>query len=168
MGWKEILKQENVPADMQYVDKYDMRQYQIDHLIESALDKDRLEDFYKERLDSILTGEQRGIRNLNQQLSQFPDEEKHLFVYPVAAAVKREILKDEPLLDKLIRKFRHYFAFEFQSRNGFEGGLYNEWDEKGPQIFEGIKKDTMDFFEEHLTTQKYVDVARDRASTYEW
>ena len=33
---------------------------------------------------------------------------------------------------------------------------------------EGIKKDTMDFFEEHLTTQKYVDVARDRASTYEW
>ena len=153
MGWKEILKQENVPADMQHVDKYDMWQYQIDHLIENATDK--LEEFYSGgKLDSILSG------------YVGPDEKN--FISPVVVAVERSMLKDEPLLDKLIRKLRHYFAFEFQSRNGFEGGLYNEWDEKGPQIFEGIKKDTLDFFEEHLTTQKYVDLAKDAVDDYEW
>ena len=157
MSWKEILKQDK------YVDKYMLGQMQIDRLIENAFYE--LEEFYKERLDSILTGEHRGIRNLHQQLSQFPDEKKDWFVYPVAAAVDRAMLKDEPLLDKLIKKLRYYYAYADDSGNGFEGGIYaDEWDN---QVYENIKKDTLDFFEEHLTTQKYVDLARDTASNYE-
>jgi len=99
-----------------------------------------LEEFYEKKLKVLANG----------AFDESP------YVIYVSDQIAEEIYKDKTLLDKLTLQLLDYYTWGHDKQRD----VMNEKNE------ESLKKDTLDFFEEHLTQKKYVDLAKKHAKYY--